>query len=155
MAQDLSRNGKVSVLTGNEQEELPTSQDGSDSGVRSKLGELVQRFHICWEALPDYYYVHKEKRQIGFTLDLTGTHEQGVEHPLPGCQHCYNVRIALHEIAKWIIPKERRDTDHEILPYDQSIQYNPERKFRSASGYAIGPDLTGRWTRAKCVASMR
>ncbi len=28
-------------------------------------------------AVPDYYYVKKEKRQIGFTLELTGTHEQG------------------------------------------------------------------------------
>lgn len=99
-------------------------------GVRQTLRELVERFQICFEVLADNYFVNKEIRQIGFTLELTGTHEQGVEHPLPGCQHCHNVRIALHEIAKWIVPKEKRDTDHDILPFDQSIHYDAERKFR-------------------------
>jgi hypothetical protein len=104
----------------------PTYPDG----VQQSLRELVQRFHVCFEVLADNYFVGKEIRQTGFTLELTGTHEQGVEHPLPGCQHCHNVRIALHEIAKWIVPKERRDTDHDIVPFDQSIHYDAERKFR-------------------------
>ena len=78
-------------------------------GVQQALRELVERFQICFEVLPDKYVVNKELRQIGFTLELTGTHEQGVEHPLPGCQHCHNVRIALYEIAKRIVPKDRRD----------------------------------------------
>ncbi|MBZ5701610.1 MAG: hypothetical protein LAN84_07155 [Acidobacteriia bacterium] len=94
------------------------------------LRELVERFQVCWEALPDSYYVRKEKRQIGFTLELTGTHEAGVEHPLPGCPHCHKVRIALQAIADWIMPKERRDSGYDIVPYDQSIQYEAVRKFR-------------------------
>ncbi len=107
----------------------PTDPAQSD-GVQQTLRELVERFHICFEVLADNYFVNKELRQIGFTLELTGTHERGVEHPLPGCQHCHNVRIALHQIAKWIIPREPRDTDHDILPFDQSIHYDAQRKFR-------------------------
>jgi len=49
---------------------------------------------------------------------------------VPGCQHCHNVWIALREIAKWIIPKEPRGTDHDIIPFDQSIHYGTGRKFR-------------------------
>ena len=111
-------------------QEAHASQAGNDNSAPSNLKELVQRFRICWEALPDCYYVKKEKRQIGFTLELTGTHESGVEHPEPGCQHCRHVRQALREIADWIIPKESRDSDYDISGYDQSIQYTAVRKFR-------------------------
>src|SRR5438034_9721046 len=82
------------------QREAGASQTGNDTSTPTKLKELVQRFRICWEALPDYYYVQKQKRQIGFTLELTGTHEQGVEHPLPGCEHCRKVRSEERRVGK-------------------------------------------------------
>jgi len=111
-------------------QESGTIATGLSEGVPEALRELVERFRVCWEALPDYYYVKKEKRQIGFTLELAGTHEAGVEHPLPGCPHCHKVRMALQAIADWIMPKERRDSGYDIVPYDQSIQYEAVRKFR-------------------------
>lgn len=126
------------------QPEIETVGSGVFEGVPQALRESVQRFQVCWEALPDFYYVavkdtlhpeakqvKKEKRQIGFTLDLTGTHEEGVEHPQPGCEHCRRVWRALKAIADWIVPKEERDTDYDIAPYDQSINYDPVRKFRA------------------------
>lgn len=103
------------------------AENEADSG---DLKKLVQRFKVCWEALPDYYYVKGQKRQIGFVLVLAGTHEAGVEHPEPGCQHCHDVRRALQTIASWVIPKERRDSDYDVPPYDQAIHYDPSRKFR-------------------------
>jgi hypothetical protein len=112
------------------QQEAGASPTRNDTGAPQRLKEFVQRFRICWEALPDCYYVKNEKRQIGFTLELTGTHEAGVDHPQPGCQNCRHVHQALREIADWIIPKEKRDSDYEILPFDQSIQYTKVRKFR-------------------------
>ena len=120
----------------NHEEEKRASQASSENSAPQKLKEFVQRFQICWEALPDHYYVkkensvNKEMRQIGFTLELTGTHESGVEHPTPGCKHCHHVRQALQEIADWIIPKEIRDSDYEISAYNQGIQYTAVRKFR-------------------------
>jgi hypothetical protein len=104
------------------------STDGS--AVPPKLKKQVKQFKVCWEVLPDNYYVRGQIRQIGFDLALTGTHEAGVEHPEPGCEHCRNVRQALQDIAHWIIPKERRDSDYDITPYDQAIHYDPSRKFR-------------------------
>jgi hypothetical protein len=111
-------------------QEAHASQTAMDDGAPLKLKELVQCFRICWEVLPDYCYVKKEKRQIGFTLELTGTHEQGVENALPGCEHCRKVWHALKAVAAWIIPSERRDSDYDIVPYDQSIHYDAGRKFR-------------------------
>jgi hypothetical protein len=126
----------------NTQEREDTAQQ-ANSGAPQALKAGVERFHVCWEVLPEYYYVSindplhsevkrqkKEKRQIGFLLQLSGTHEAGVEHPQPGCEHCHNVWRALKGIADWIVPKEIRDTDYEISPYDQSIRYDAVRKFR-------------------------
>lgn len=111
-------------------QENATIPAGPSEREPEALRELAERFRVCWEALPDYYYVKKERRQIGFTLELAGTHEAGVEHPLPGCPHCHKVRLALQAIANWILPKERRDSDYDIVAYDQSIQYDQVRKFR-------------------------
>lgn len=122
---------------------MSADQLASEVGVPQGLKEFLERFHICWEALPDYYYVtvhdplhpevkqqKKEKRQIGFLLQLSGTHEAGVEHPEPGCEHCRKVWRGLKAIADWVLPKEIRDSAHDVSPYDQSIRYDPLRKFR-------------------------
>ena len=98
------------------------------------LKELVERFHVCWEAWPEYAIVGHEKRQIGFALELSGTHAPGVEHPSPGCRHCQEVFGALRVIAVHILPREKRDSSYEIGPYDQAIHYSHSRRNR--------PDVT-------------
>lgn len=126
------------------QQEAGAPRAGRDSDAPQKFKDFAQRFRICWEALPDHYYVtkenseNKEMRQIGFTLELTGTHESGVEHPTPGCQHCQHVWQALREIANWILPKEIRDSDYEVSVFDQTIQYNKLRKFRPEVSLRVG-----------------
>jgi hypothetical protein len=127
----------------NIQEDEREVQAAKAIGLPPQLNDLVQRFHVCWEALPEYYFVavkdplhgevkerKTERRQIGFLLQLSGTHEAGVEHPQPGCQHCRKVWSALKDIADWILPKEIRDTGYDLDSYDQSIRYDPVRKFR-------------------------
>ena len=128
----------------NKQQGNPAMVDqNEDAKSLSRLKGLVERFRICWEALPDHYYVKKVRRQIGFTLELTGTHESGVDHPQPGCPHCQHVWRALQEIANWILPKEIRDSDYEVSVFDQTIQYTRVRKFR--------PDVSLRiWIRHRC-----
>jgi hypothetical protein len=127
---ELAIRGKGWVMNMSIQREAHASQAGHDNSAPSNLKELVQCFRICWEALPDYYYVNKEKRQTGFTLELTGTHEQGVEHPQPGCEHCRKVWRALKAVGDWVIPREERDSDYDIGPFDQSIHYDVGRRFR-------------------------
>jgi hypothetical protein len=110
--------------------------NGND--VPTRLKAEAQRFQVRWETLPDHYYVKGQRRQIGFVIVLAGTHEAGVQHPEPGCEHCRNVRRALRAIAQWIIPKERRDSSYDITPYDQAIHYDPSRRFRPEVTLQIG-----------------
>ena len=92
-----------------------------------RLSALVERFRVCWEVWPEYIYVKHEKRQIGFSLELCGTHEAGVEHPTAGCEHCLHVIAVLHAIAAHILPRETRPSSYEIRVYDQAIHYPPKR----------------------------
>lgn len=95
------------------------------------LTKLVERFRVCWQVWPEYIFVGREKRQIGFMLELCGTHEPGVDHPAPGCPHCQRVFVALQAIADGILPHERRASKYEIEPYRQAISYSRARGNRS------------------------
>lgn len=99
-----------------------------------ELRELVGRYRVCWEVWPEYLYVQKERRQVGFQLELCGTHEPEVEHPEPGCPDCQRIFVALRAIADWILPSEKRPSTYEIGPYDQAIRYSSVRRNR--------PDVT-------------
>ncbi len=88
-----------------------------------ELKELVQRFRVCWKVWPEFTYVDGEKRQIGYELELAGTHEPWVKDPEPGCKHCQRVFMGLQEIAAWILPREERPSVYEIGPYHQSLTY--------------------------------
>ncbi len=94
------------------------------------LQELVRRFRVCWDVWPEYVVVGKETRQIGFELELSGTHEAGVEHAVPGCEHCQHVYAALCRIAEWILPKEERPSRYDMEPYEPSLRYSASRDFR-------------------------
>lgn len=98
------------------------------------LRELVGRYRVCWEVWPEYLYVQKERKQVGFQLELCGTHEPEVEHPEPGCPHCQCIFVALRAIANWILPREKRPSIYQIGPYDQAIRYSSVRRNR--------PDVT-------------
>ena len=103
---------------------IQTGGDSMDSDVE-RIKDLVQHFRVCWDTWPEYSIVRHEKRQIGFALDLYGTHEAGVEHPQPGCSHCQRVYDALRQIAAWTLPKDLRPSSYELSPFDHSIGYSP------------------------------
>jgi len=107
--------------------------EGAETSVPT-LRELVRRFDVCWKVWPEPAYAGGEKRQIGYELNLAATHESGVEHPEPGCEHCQHVFAALRDIAEWILPPATRDSQYDIGPYDQSIRYSPAHRNR--------PDIT-------------
>ena len=94
------------------------------------LREHVERFRVCWESRPEYLYVRGERRQIGFVLELAGTHEPGVEHPEPGCEHCQRVFAALRDIADWILPREKRPSVYDIGCYEQAIRHSSAHQNR-------------------------
>jgi len=98
----------------------------SEAGVR----DLVQRYQVCWETYKEEALVTCGVRAIGFGIDLFGTHEPGIEHVSPGCEHCKRVQSALKQIAEWILPREERPSMYEVSVEDQSLIYSPQRRNR-------------------------
>lgn len=94
------------------------------------IAGLVERFRVCWEVWPEYRFVGSEKRQIGFSLELYGTHEPQVAHPTPGCEHCLRVFTALQTIAAFILPREIRPSTYSIEIYDGALHYSHRRRDR-------------------------
>jgi hypothetical protein len=99
----------------------------SESAALSRTKELVQRHKVCWEAYPEQALLSSEIRKIGFSLELYGTHEPGVDHVSPGCEHCTNVKSALKEIAQWILPREKRESLYQVEIENQTLSYAQER----------------------------
>ena len=104
------------------------------SDQSSVLVDLVSRYQVCWEVWPESLMVAGKQQQVGFELELSGTHEPGTEHVSPGCPACHHVYGALLAIADWILPKEERPSRYEIGPYEQALRYSAVRGNR--------PDVT-------------
>ncbi len=97
------------------------------------LSDLVRKYQVCWEVWPEYVMLYGKKEQVGFELELSGTHAD-MAHLSPGCQECRKVFAALVEIADWILPKDKRPTRYEFQPYETRILYAQARDYR--------PDVT-------------
>ncbi len=102
----------------------------SNPSIEGELRDLVERYRICWEVLNDCAYINYVRSQIGFYIELTGTHPEGIKHPQPGCEHCRDVYDALKRIATWITPKEVRPSMYDIEPFESAIRYQPIHRNR-------------------------
>ena len=98
---------------------------------QSLLADLVRRFRVCWEVWPEDAVVDSVKRQIGYALELYGTHEAGSVGVQPGCHRCHDVFDALRRIAEHIVPREMRPSIASIGPYDQALHYSPVQQSRA------------------------
>ena len=101
-----------------------------EKNSKAEMEHLVQRFRVCWEVNREQAVVDGNLRDIGFDLDLYGTHEPGTDHVTPGCEHCHRVQSALRQIAEWILPREERPSTYEISVENQSLIYSPRRRNR-------------------------
>lgn len=93
--------------------------------------DLVKRYRVCWDVWADYVYVKGEKRHTGFILELSGTHEKGVDHYEIGCEHCLHVYRALRTIAEYILPKETRPSRYEVSIFDSAVHFTRKRENRA------------------------
>lgn len=114
------------------EQQSTTSRSLSDQS--SVLVDLVSRYQVCWEVWPEFLMFGDKQQQVGFELELSGTHESGTGHVTPGCPACHHVYSALLAIADWILPKEERPSRYEIGPYEQALRYSAVRGNR--------PDVT-------------
>lgn len=102
------------------------------------LMELVERFSVCWETFPEIICIDRETRHVGFALELYGTHEtEGVDHHTQRCYHCQRVFAALHVIADWILPRERKALMYEADVFSPSTRYSPARQIPSGPTFTI------------------
>lgn len=100
----------------------------------SVMVDLVKRYQVCWEVWPESLMVGGKQQQVGFELELSGTHEPATGHVSPGCAACRHVYSALLAIADCILPKEERPSRYEIGPYEPALRYSAARGSR--------PDVT-------------
>ncbi len=106
----------------------------SNNAETDTLREFVKQYQVCWEVWPEYLMVGSKERQVGFELELSGTHDSRTGHIAPGCLACQRIYHALHAVADWILPKEERPSMYEIAPYESALRYSKVRGNR--------PDVT-------------
>lgn len=98
---------------------------------REELRRLVERHQVCWEPYPIWYAApDRPKVQIGYEIDLWGTHDHPAHPASAGCEECRPVRVALEWIARWVIPVPHRTTRYDIELYDASIHMSRRRNGR-------------------------
>lgn len=89
---------------------------------------------VVFEARPVYAIDDDDRRiQIGFDIEICGTHGQGVldghePQPAPGCERCVAVFQDLVDIARAVLPPEDRPTGYYVEPFDHSLHYFSKRK---------------------------
>jgi hypothetical protein len=98
------------------------------------LTQFVRRYRICWEVWPELLVRDNKQRQVGFELELSGSHDFEGHHSGPGCSGCRQVFLALHAVVEHILPPEGRPSRYEIGPYEQALRYSAVRGNR--------PDVT-------------
>lgn len=100
---------------------------------KTVLAEFVRQYRVCWEVWPELLVLGNKQRQVGFELELSGTHDFEGHHggPCPGCRQAF---LALRAIAEYILPPEGRPSMYEVGPYEQALRYSAVRGNR--------PDVT-------------
>jgi hypothetical protein len=107
------------------------------------LRKLVNRHRVCWEVWP-LFYLGKDgvKVQIGFDLEVIGTHPDDQNTLEPGSQESAEILQDLKKVAAFIVPQEKQLCRSEIQVYDNLIQFSPLRKFRD--DFTVGIKITHR-----------
>jgi hypothetical protein len=109
------------------------TSEGFCEEAPDELKDLVRKHQVCWMVWPENLVLDAAKAkkvQIGFALDLLGTHDHPSHNPFPGCDECLKVWRDLKHIARWILPKEIRPSLYEIGPFRPAISYSPQRDRR-------------------------
>jgi len=96
--------------------------------TQQELKQLVEKHTACYEVYPDWLLVDGEQRKVGFELELFGTQDHGSSRLTPGCELCVSTFADLRRIAEWIIPREWRDSQYEIMPFDAALHETAARK---------------------------
>jgi hypothetical protein len=89
------------------------------------LADLVRRFQVCWEVWPEYVVISQKSRQVGFELELLGSHKSLGEFD-SSCPKSVEIHVALESIARWILQRDEVVT-FEIQDCGQRLCYSSAR----------------------------
>src|SRR5947209_1820459 len=107
----------------------PGTQSASTlSETEQHLRELVEKHTVRYEVIFEQDKIGDEIAQTGFEIYLLASHDHGVTRFTPGCSLCRSTFDDLREIASWIMPKERRDSEYIIEPFDSGLHFVPARR---------------------------
>jgi len=97
-----------------------------------RLREIARRHQVSYEVWPERSVLEGRSIQIGFELRLCGanthTSEDGSDHSVPGCAHCFHTYGELRQIAEWILPREERPSRYEIGAFDRALHVAPHSR---------------------------
>jgi hypothetical protein len=104
-----------------------------DLSVMRRLVDLVQGHKVVYEVHPALSVVTGQSVQVGFDIELYGTHGAAVLEghepaPSPGCERCVRVWHDLREVASSVLPPNDRASRYEIVSFDHSLHYDRKRK---------------------------
>ena len=97
--------------------------------LTKKFKDIVERHHVCYQVWP-IRSNGADMPQVGFAVDIAGTHDHPESSPRPGCTECRVVYEALRELAIAACPPVTDATSIDILPFDRSIHASSRRSYR-------------------------
>lgn len=106
-------------------------------GLILALTEIVEHFQITWGVTPLHESAAGESVEVGFVLDLHGTHEPAANHRERTCQHCANLMLALRIIGDWLFPPQGKCSSCEVQAYNNFIRGDQQGQPEACSTRAI------------------
>ena len=111
---------------------------GSDpQGFILALREIVEHFQITWGVTLLHESDSGESVEIGFVLDLNGTHESAADHLRRTCRHCANLMLALRIIGDWMFPPQGKCSFCEVQTYSNFVRRDQQDQSEACSTRAL------------------
>lgn len=86
-----------------------------DTNRQQRLSGFVREHDVCWRRLPlTTNALSSQPVQFGFVLELHAAHVRPNHPPQPGCDECSALHAGLAEIARAVLPLDRRATRHQV-----------------------------------------
>src|SRR5512143_960243 len=76
-----------------------SAKRSANHSARFNLSELVTTSDVLLQVWPVYSVRNRERVQVGFELELLGSHSLDPSHLDPGCPKCSRLRAALYGVA--------------------------------------------------------
>src|SRR6266567_4642802 len=109
--------------------------------VTSTLKRLIEKYNIALQVWPRYTFDEGQRYQVGFEVELIGSHSLDPNHVYPSCTKCCRTRAALLLIAELVVEPamalKECPLPCEIYSHPTSILWWPRYGNRSAVNISI------------------